>query len=130
MTATFEGRMVWAASMAGEPPELLEYQHCAPPSIELFGAIAMTMEQRADSPWATDAGWVDEVLLAGPDDQVCFRLPEVIDRAGLRRLVAERRERLRAAGLRPGGAVALRLPPSIAYVANLLAVWQLGAQAI
>jgi len=90
----------------------------------------MTMDQRADSSWATDAGWVDEVLLAGPDDQVCFRVPEPIDRAGLRRMVADRRERLSAAGLRPGGAAALRLPPSLAYVANLLAVWQLGAQAI
>jgi len=64
----------------------------------------MTMEQRADSSWATDAGWVDEVLLAGREDQVCFRVPDIIDRA--------------------------ELPPSIAYVANLLAVWQLGAQAI
>lgn len=95
----------------------------------------MTMEQRADPalpalPEATDAGWVEEVLLAGPDAQVCFRVPEPIDRARLRALVADRRERLTAAGLRPGGAAALRLPPSMAYVANLLAVWQLGAQAI
>ncbi len=90
----------------------------------------MTMEQRADRAPATDAGWVDEILLAGPANQVCFRVPEPIDRATLRRLVADRRDRLSAAGLRPGGAAALRLPPSIAYVANLLAVWQLGAQAI
>ncbi|MDQ1740805.1 MAG: 3-hydroxy-4-methylanthranilate adenylyltransferase [Pseudonocardiales bacterium] len=90
----------------------------------------MTMEQQADSSWATDAGWVDEILLAGRDDQVCFRVPDPIDRVGLRRLVADRRERLTTAGLRPGGAAALRLPPSMAYVANLLAIWQLGAQAI
>jgi acyl-coenzyme A synthetase/AMP-(fatty) acid ligase len=89
----------------------------------------MTMERRADS-GASVAGWVDEILLTGRDDQACFHVPETIDRAELRRLVAERRERLVAAGLRPGGAAALRLPPSIAYVANLLAVWQLGAQAI
>jgi 3-hydroxy-4-methylanthranilate adenylyltransferase len=90
----------------------------------------MTMERQADSSWATDAGWVDEILLAGRDDQVCFRVPDPIDRAALRRMVADRRERLTAAGLRPGGAAALRLPPSMAYVANLLATWQLGAQAI
>ncbi|HEX8306744.1 MAG TPA: long-chain fatty acid--CoA ligase [Jatrophihabitans sp.] len=90
----------------------------------------MTMEQQADSSWATDAGWVDEILLAGRDDQVCFRVPGPIDRGELRRLVADRRERLTAAGLRPGGAAALRLPPSMAYVANLLAIWQLGAQAV
>ena len=44
----------------------------------------MTMEQRADPaavPPATDAGWVEEMLLAGPDSQVCFRVPEPIDRA-------------------------------------------------
>ncbi|MEO7260810.1 MAG: class I adenylate-forming enzyme family protein [Jatrophihabitantaceae bacterium] len=90
----------------------------------------MTMEQRADSSWATDAGWVDEILLAGREDQVCFRVPDSIDRATLRRLVADQRDRLTAAGLRQGGAAALCLPPSIAYVASLLAVWQLGAQAI
>src|SRR4051812_30631854 len=94
-------------------------------------SFAMTMEQRADQPWALAAGgWVEEILLAGPDSAVCFRVPDPIDRAQLRRLVADRRERLVAAGLRPGGAAALRLPPSIAYVANLLAVWQLGAQAV
>ena len=90
----------------------------------------MTMGRQVDSARATDAGWVDEILLAGRDDQVCFRVPDPIDRAGLRQLVADRRERLVDAGLRPGGAAALRLPPSVAYVANLLAVWQLGAQAI
>src|SRR5215218_10371561 len=90
----------------------------------------MTMEQQADSSRATAAGWVDEILLAGRDDQVCFRVPDSIDRAAVRRLVADRRDRLTAAGLRPGGAAAVRLPPSIAYVANLLAIWQLGAQAV
>jgi acyl-coenzyme A synthetase/AMP-(fatty) acid ligase len=90
----------------------------------------MTVEQEpAIRP--LDAGWVDEVLLAGPDDQLCFGGEAVqLDRAGLRRLVADRRAGLAAAGLRAGGAAALRLPPSINYVANLLAVWQLGGQAI
>ena len=90
----------------------------------------MTMEQAVGSVESIDGGWVDEVLLAGPADQVCFRTPEPIDRATLRRLVADRRDRLAAGGLRPRGAAALRLPPSIAYVENLLAVWQLGGQAI
>jgi acyl-coenzyme A synthetase/AMP-(fatty) acid ligase len=72
--------------------------------------------------------WVDEVLLAGPDRDVCLHLGGPLDRAGLRALVAQRQERLVAAGLRRGDAVALRLPPSLAYVANLLAAWRIGAQ--
>ena len=40
------------------------------------------------------------------------------------------RRRCLAAGLAEGGCVALRLPPSLAYVANLLAVWRIGAQAV
>jgi acyl-coenzyme A synthetase/AMP-(fatty) acid ligase len=90
----------------------------------------MTVEQ-VSAIRPLDTGWVDEVLLAGPDDQLCFSGEAVqLDRAGLRELVADRRARLSAAGLRAGGAAALRLPPSISYVANLLAVWQLGGQAI
>ncbi|MFL6164354.1 MAG: class I adenylate-forming enzyme family protein [Jatrophihabitantaceae bacterium] len=90
----------------------------------------MTTQQTRDGVAVTDAGWVDEILLAGPDSQLCFASPVPVDRATLRQLVAERRQALAAAGLRPGGAAALRLPPSLAYVANLLATWQLGAQAI
>ncbi|MGC4806945.1 class I adenylate-forming enzyme family protein [Micromonospora sp. DT233] len=77
-----------------------------------------------------DLDWVDEILLAGPATDVCFRLPDPLDRGTLRRLVGEAQARLAAAGLRPGGAVALRLPPSVAYVVNLLAAWRSGAQAI
>ncbi|MEO6702290.1 MAG: class I adenylate-forming enzyme family protein [Jatrophihabitantaceae bacterium] len=90
----------------------------------------MTMEQGADLMRPLDPGWVDEVLLAGPAGQVCFSGPVQLDRDRLRQLVAARRQRLVEAGLQPGGAAALRLPPSINYVANLLAVWQLGAQAV
>lgn len=72
---------------------------------------------------------VDENLLAGADDQVCLTFGESLRRADLRRLVAERESRLRAAGLGPGLTVALRLPPSVAFVANLLAAWRIGAQA-
>ncbi|WP_433549810.1 class I adenylate-forming enzyme family protein [Micromonospora zamorensis] len=73
---------------------------------------------------------MDEVLFAGPPTDICLRLPEPIDRATLRRLVTAAQDRLVAAGLRPGGAAALRLPPSLAYVVNLLATWRAGAQAI
>ncbi|XVS61643.1 class I adenylate-forming enzyme family protein [Actinosynnema sp. CA-299493] len=72
--------------------------------------------------------WVDEVLLRGPDAQVCLHVDGPVDRAALRRLVAERRARLEAAGLRAGGSLVLRLPPSLAFVANLLAGWRIGAQ--
>jgi acyl-coenzyme A synthetase/AMP-(fatty) acid ligase len=77
-----------------------------------------------------DADWVEQTLLAGRPTDVCLRLPEPVDRATLRRLVAERQEALVGAGLRPGGAAALRLPPSLAYVADLLAIWRAGGQAI
>ena len=73
--------------------------------------------------------WVDEVLLAGAADHVCLHLGEPVSRAGLRRLVAERRRTLADAGLRRGGSVALCLAPSLAFIANLLASWQIGAQA-
>ncbi|NUP49437.1 MAG: long-chain fatty acid--CoA ligase [Catenulispora sp.] len=80
----------------------------------------------------TDPGWVDEVLLAGPAGQVCLVLAEhdAVDRAGLRALVAERQAALAAAGLAGGGSVALCLPPSLAFIANLLAAWRLGARAV
>jgi acyl-coenzyme A synthetase/AMP-(fatty) acid ligase len=76
-----------------------------------------------------DAGWVDEVLLAGPGSEPCLFLGIPVSRAELRALVAERQSELAAAGVRRGGAVALNLPPSLAFVANVLAVWRLGAQA-
>ena len=73
--------------------------------------------------------WVDEVLLAGAADDVCLHLDEPISRAELRRFVAERHRALADAGLRRGGSVALCLAPSLAFIANLLASWQIGAQA-
>ncbi|MEU4774557.1 long-chain fatty acid--CoA ligase [Micromonospora sp. NPDC023644] len=82
------------------------------------------------NPAATDPLWVDEILLDGHPADICLRLPEPVDRATLRRLVTEAQARLGAAGLRPGGAAALRMPPSLAYVVNLLATWRSGAQAI
>ncbi|HEX6525149.1 MAG TPA: class I adenylate-forming enzyme family protein [Streptosporangiaceae bacterium] len=73
--------------------------------------------------------WVDEVLLAGAADEVCLYLDEPISRAELRRLVADRHHALASAGLRRGGSVALCLAPSLAFITNLLASWQIGAQA-
>jgi acyl-coenzyme A synthetase/AMP-(fatty) acid ligase len=77
----------------------------------------------------TDPGWVDEVLLAGPAGRECLLLDGPVDRGALRRLVTDRQAVLAAAGLRRGGSVALHLPPSLAFVATLLAAWRIGAQA-
>src|SRR4051812_45151255 len=81
------------------------------------------------SPPTLDPSWVDDVLLRGPGSEPCLFLDEGIDRAGLRRLVAERQAALTAAGLSLGGSVALCLAPSLALVVNLLAAWRIGAQA-
>ncbi|MGB2567231.1 class I adenylate-forming enzyme family protein [Micromonospora citrea] len=88
------------------------------------------MDRPTENLTAQDQSWVDDVLLAGSAADICLRLPEEVDRGTLRRLVADAQTRLAAAGLRPGGAAALRLPPSLAYVVNLLATWRSGAQAI
>jgi acyl-coenzyme A synthetase/AMP-(fatty) acid ligase len=69
------------------------------------------------------------VLLAGAAGDVCLHLDEPVSRAELRRLVAERHRALADAGLRRGGSVALCLAPSLAFIANLLASWQIGGQA-
>jgi acyl-coenzyme A synthetase/AMP-(fatty) acid ligase len=72
--------------------------------------------------------WVDEVLLSGPDGEISLNVGAPITRAQLRQEVAQRQTVLESLGLRSGGTVALRLPPSLAYVANLLAAWRIGAQ--
>ncbi|MEV7028492.1 AMP-binding protein, partial [Kitasatospora sp. NPDC093558] len=72
--------------------------------------------------------WVDELLLAGPGNEECLHFGGPVDRAALRALVDEQTARLAAAGLGAGGTAALRLPPSVAFVAVLLAAWRLGAQ--
>ena len=91
----------------------------------------MTMDGIVVVPGTTmGAQWVDDVLLAGEASDVCFRLPTPIDRGMLRRLVRDRQSELAESGLRPGGAAALRLPPSMAFITHLLAVWRSGGQAI
>jgi acyl-coenzyme A synthetase/AMP-(fatty) acid ligase len=77
-----------------------------------------------------DPGWVDEVLLAGSATELCLALGAPVSRDALRRLVADRQAEFTAAGLRPGGTVALCLPPSLAFIGNLLAAWRIGAQAM
>ncbi|MBM7773706.1 acyl-coenzyme A synthetase/AMP-(fatty) acid ligase [Actinokineospora baliensis] len=77
---------------------------------------------------AVNPEWVADLLLRGPGDSVRLRLDRPIDTAALRRSVARAQDRLRTAGLVPGGTVALRLPPSLAYIAFLLAAWRVGAQ--
>jgi acyl-coenzyme A synthetase/AMP-(fatty) acid ligase len=85
---------------------------------------------------ATGAGlgnspdWVDELLLRGADRELCLYADGPIDRGTLRGMVAQRQSLLTAAGLSAGGSLALRLPPSVAYVTNLLAGWRIGAQVI
>jgi len=71
--------------------------------------------------------WVDEYLLGGKNDD-CIVLGEPLPRGTLRAQVADRAAELRSAGLGPGETISLRLPPSLAYVVNLLAAWRLGAQ--
>ena len=72
--------------------------------------------------------WVDSMLLAGDDGERALALDRKVDRTTLRSLVEEARPALEKAGLGPGGTVALRLPPSLGFVAVLLAAWRLDAQ--
>lgn len=74
------------------------------------------------------SGWVDSVLLAGPGEQPALHLAERIDRAALRALVARQEQALADAGLADGGTATLLLPPSLGFVASLLAAWRIGAQ--
>jgi 3-hydroxy-4-methylanthranilate adenylyltransferase len=73
-------------------------------------------------------GWVDDVLLRGDNETICLHLEEPISRGTLRRMVTDRETALIDAGLRAGGSLALNLPPSLAFITNLLAGWRIGAQ--
>jgi 3-hydroxy-4-methylanthranilate adenylyltransferase len=72
--------------------------------------------------------WAQAAFLAGDPDEPCLWMGAAVDRRELRRLVAQQQAELASAGLRPAGTVALQLPPSLAFVASLLAAWNLGAQ--
>jgi len=75
-----------------------------------------------------DGDWVDSVLLAGADADACLWFDTAIDRAALRALVDDHQRTFAEAGLKAGGTIALRLPPSLTFVAMLLAAWRTGAQ--
>ncbi len=72
--------------------------------------------------------WVDRELLAGSDGDVCLHFGSPVTRKELRQLVESQQARLAEAGLAVGGTVSLHLPPSLGYVASLLASWRIGAQ--
>jgi acyl-coenzyme A synthetase/AMP-(fatty) acid ligase len=83
----------------------------------------------SDAPVAPlPTSWVDGVLLSGEATEICLSFGRPVDRGTLRGLVDGQQRRLTEAGLAAGGTVALRLPPSLAYVATLLAAWRAGAQ--
>ena len=79
-------------------------------------------------PAAESPEWVDRELLAGPPADVCIWIGGPVTRQDLVRQVDEQQRQLTAAGLRAGGTISLHLPPSLGYVASLLAAWRLGAQ--
>jgi 3-hydroxy-4-methylanthranilate adenylyltransferase len=83
----------------------------------------MIPTEAAESP-----GWVDRELLAGRPAEVCLWIGGPVTNGELRQLVSEHERQLMAAGLEVGGTVALHLPPSLSYVASLLAAWRIGAQ--
>ncbi len=73
--------------------------------------------------------WVHEELLAGDPGEPCLSMGgDPVTRAELTRLVDKQQHLLELSGLRPGGTVALQLPPSVEYVATLLGAWRAGAQ--
>lgn len=67
-------------------------------------------------------------LLAGDPGDPCLWMGGPVTRGELASLVDARRRTLESAGLCPGGTVAIALPPSLEYVAVLLAAWRAGAQ--
>jgi acyl-coenzyme A synthetase/AMP-(fatty) acid ligase len=74
--------------------------------------------------------WVHEELLAGDPGEPCLLMgsSSPVTRGELAARVDDQQQLLEANGLRPGGTVALQLPPSVEYVATLLAAWRAGAQ--
>jgi acyl-coenzyme A synthetase/AMP-(fatty) acid ligase len=72
--------------------------------------------------------WVHGALLDGDPADVCIQIGRPVSRQELCDLVEQHRKQLESAGLAAAGTVTLRLPPSLAYVASLLAAWQIGAQ--
>ncbi|GLZ35696.1 hypothetical protein Lesp02_78830 [Lentzea sp. NBRC 105346] len=74
--------------------------------------------------------WVDDFLLAGPDDEVCLRFAGPVRRSELRHVVSQRQNLLRDMGIEPIHSVVMQQPASLDHVATALAVWRLGAQLV
>lgn len=72
--------------------------------------------------------WVDEFLLEGAHRTAALTLDEPLGAEELGACVDREQQRLTEAGLCAGGSVALRLPPSLAVIATMLAAWRIGAQ--
>jgi 3-hydroxy-4-methylanthranilate adenylyltransferase len=72
--------------------------------------------------------WVSGALLDGDPGDPCLWMGGPVSRGQLASLVDARQALLKSAGLRSGGTAAIRLPPSLEYVAVLLAAWRTGAQ--
>jgi 3-hydroxy-4-methylanthranilate adenylyltransferase len=72
--------------------------------------------------------WASGALLDGDPADRCLWMGGPVTRGELASLVDARQRLLESAGLRPGGTAAIRLPPSLEYVAVLLAAWRIGAQ--
>jgi len=72
--------------------------------------------------------WVSDALLAGDPGDPCLWMGGPLTRGELASLVNARQSLLESAGLRPGGTAAIQLPPSLEFVAVLLAAWRIGAQ--
>jgi acyl-coenzyme A synthetase/AMP-(fatty) acid ligase len=72
--------------------------------------------------------WVQKELLAGDPDNRCIRIGDAVTRGELNRLVDRQQRLLESNGLQPGGTLTIQLPPSLEYIATLLAGWRVGAQ--
>lgn len=72
--------------------------------------------------------WVQKELLSGNPDDRCVWIGDPVTRGELTQLIDVRQRLLEASGLRPGGTLTLQLPPSLEYIAMLLAGWRIGAQ--
>jgi 3-hydroxy-4-methylanthranilate adenylyltransferase len=105
---------------------LIQFRTCDPEAA--LENITQTADLLQRSEVVRRDEWVDQVLLAGPGSEACLRFGRSTDRATLRTLVSKAQDSLAAAGLEPGGTVALRLPPSLGFVVMLLAAWRTGAQ--
>jgi acyl-coenzyme A synthetase/AMP-(fatty) acid ligase len=71
---------------------------------------------------------VQKELLSGNPDDRCVQIGDPVTRGELTHLVDAQQHLLEASGLRSGGTMTLHLPPSLEYIATLLAGWRIGAQ--